>query len=253
MPYALRAYAYWFTSYRRIWRGTIASSVLNPVLYLAALGVGLGKLVNHGATPLGVPYLDFVAPGLLAGVAMQVSTIEGAFPVRDAAFWGKQYFAMLSTPLRVGDLVAAQLLWIATRAAMVSAIYLAVIGAFGAVHSAEAVCAIPVGTLIGLAFGAPISALSITAERDPFNPLFRFGITPLFLFSGTFFPISRLPEGLRELAYATPLWHGVDLMRGLTLGTITWARAGAHVAYFCAWIGLGVWLAYRAYRRKLVT
>jgi lipooligosaccharide transport system permease protein len=252
MPYALRVYGYWFASYKRIWRGTIASSVLNPVLYLTALGVGLGKLVNQGASPLGVPYIDFVAPGLLAAVAMQVCTIEGAFPIRSAVLWGKQYWAMLSTPLRAGDLLAGHMLWVSTRAAMVSAIYLVVISVFGAVHSALAVFTIPVGVLVGLAFALPVSAIAITAQRDPFNPLFRFGITPLFLFSGTFFPITRLPHGLRELAYATPLWHGVDLMRGLTLGTATLPRSLVPVAYFAVWIAIATWFAYRAYRKKLI-
>lgn len=252
MPYALRAYAYWFASYKRIWRGTIASSVLSPVLYLTALGVGLGKLVNKGSTPLGVPYIDYVAPGLLAAVAMQVCTIEGAFPIRGAVLWGKQYWAMLATPLRSIDLLFGHLLWVATRAAMVTAVYLAVISAFGAVHSGLAVLTLPAGVLVGLAFAIPVSAVSITAQKDPFNPLFRFGITPLFLFSGTFFPITRLPHGLRELAYATPLWHGVDLMRGLTLGTATPLRSLVHVAYFAVWIAVATWIAYRAYRKKLI-
>ena len=76
MAYSLRAYEYWLTVYRRVWRGTVVTSVLNPVLYLSALGIGLGKLVNNGGNPLGVPYLDFVAPGLLAAVGMQIATIE---------------------------------------------------------------------------------------------------------------------------------------------------------------------------------
>ena len=84
MAAALRAYEYWMYSYRRVWRGTFMSSLLNPVLYLTALGVGLGKLVNRGATPLGVPYLEFVAPGMLAATAMQIAAIEGSFPIRAA-------------------------------------------------------------------------------------------------------------------------------------------------------------------------
>jgi lipooligosaccharide transport system permease protein len=115
------------------------------------------------------------------------------------------------------------------------------------------VLTIPVGVLIGLAFALPVSAISIAAERDPFNPLFRFGVTPLFLFSGTFFPITRLPQGLRELAYATPLWHGVDLMRELTLGSAPLGRALVHLAYFAVWIGASAWIANRAYRSKLIT
>jgi lipooligosaccharide transport system permease protein len=250
MTYGLRAYEYWLIVYRRIWRGTIASSVLNPVLYLTALGVGLGQIVKHRT--LGVSYVDFVAPGMLAAVAMQVSSIESAFPVRGAVEWNKQYFSMLATPLRVRDLISGHLLYVATRAAMVTSIYLAVIAAFGAVHSGWAVLAIPVGVLCGLAYGAPVSALAVYAERDPFNPLFRFGIMPMFLFSGTFFPVTQLPHGLREVAYAIPLWHAVDLTRSLTLGHPHLLRAVGHVAYLLAWIVAGVWITYRAHRARLV-
>jgi lipooligosaccharide transport system permease protein len=253
MAYSLRAYEYWLTVYRRVWRGTVVSSVLNPVLYLTALGVGLGKLVNKGANPLGVPYLDFVAPGMLAAVSMQVASIESSFPVRGAIRWNRQYFAMLATPLRVADLVWGHLLYVATRVTVAVAIYLAAITAFGAVHSLWAVAALPLCVLTGLAFAAPISALSAWAEEEVFNPLFRFAITPMFLFSGTFFPVTRLPHGLRELAYATPLWNAVDLSRAFTLGTPVAWRALAHVAYLAAWLVVGVALARVADRKKLVT
>jgi lipooligosaccharide transport system permease protein len=253
MAYSLRAYEYWMAVYRRVWRGTIFTSVLNPVLYLSALGVGLGKLVNNGANPLGIPYLDFVAPGLLAAVGMQIAAIESSFPVRGAIRWNRQYHAMLATPLRIRDLVAGHLMYVATRVAIASALYLAVIAAFGAVHSALAILAWPVAILIGVAIGAPVSALSAWAENEIFNPLFRFAITPMFLFSGTFFPVTRLPQGLREVAYATPLWHGVDLVRKLSLGTATLGLSVLHVAYLSLWFGVGAVLARRAYAGRLVT
>jgi lipooligosaccharide transport system permease protein len=253
MAYSLRAYEYWLAVYRRVWRGTIFTSVLNPVLYLSALGIGLGKLVNSGANPLGVPYLDFVAPGLLAAVGMQIATIESSFPVRGAIRWNRQYHAMLATPLRVRDLVTGHLLYVATRVAIASAVYLAVIAGFGAVRSPLAVLAWPVVVLVGLAFAAPVSALSAWAENEIFNPLFRFAITPMFLFSATFFPVTRLPQGLRELAYVTPLWHGVDLVRHLTLGTATLGLSLLHVAYLALWFLAGVALARRAYAGRLVT
>lgn len=253
MAYSLRAYEYWLTVYRRVWRGTVVSSVLNPVLYLTALGVGLGRLVNRGAHPLGIPYLDYVAPGLLAAVAMQVAAIESSFPVRGAIKWNRQYFAMLATPLRVGDIVAGHLFYVATRVAVAASLYLAAVSAFGAVHSAWAIAGVPFAVLIGLAFAAPISALSAWADTEIFNPLFRFAITPLFLFSGTFFPITRLPRGLREIAYATPLWHGVAEFRDLTLGTPTLGRSALHVGYLLVWTAVGVWFARRAYTKALVT
>ena len=107
--------------------------------------------------------------------------------------------------------------------------------------------------MTAFAFGAPVSALSAWAENEVFNPLFRFAITPMFLFSGTFFPITRLPHGLREVAYATPLWPGVDLVRKLALGTATLGLSVLHVAYLSLWFVVGVVLARRAYAGRLVT
>jgi lipooligosaccharide transport system permease protein len=253
MTFAFRAYEYWLIVYKRIFRGTIASSVLNPVLYLAAMGVGLGKIVNNGAHPLGVPYLDYVAPGLLAAVGMQVASIESSFPVRGAVLWNKNYYAMLATPLRVADLLFGHLLYVATRAAMSAAIYLAIIAAFGVVHSPLGLLAVPADVLLGLSLAGFISGVAIVAEHDPFNPLFRFVIMPMFLFSGTFFPITRLPHVLRVIAYATPLWHAVDFVRGCTLGTLTLGRGLLHVAYFIVVIAIGVAFSYRCYRKKLIT
>lgn len=247
--YTLRSFEYWLIVYRRVWRGTIVSSLLNPVLYLTAIGIGLGKLVNKGS--LGMPYLDYVAPGMLAAVAMQVAAVESSFPVRGAIQWNRQYYAMLATPLRVGDLVRGHLMYATGRVALSAAIYLTAISAFGAVHSPLALLGIPLCALLGLAFAGPISALAAATE-DVFNPLFRFGITPMFLFSGSFFPVTRLPHGLRELAYATPLWHGVDLMRHLTLGTATLGWSAMHTGYLLLWAVGGFLLARAAYRKRLV-
>jgi lipooligosaccharide transport system permease protein len=253
MALAFRAYEHWVTSYRRVWRGSVVSSVLNPVLYLTALGVGVGKLVNHGAHPLGVSYVSFVAPGLLAAVAMQIASFESTYPVMAAIRWTRVYHAMLATPLRIRDVVVGHQLYFVSRVAASSGVYLAVLAAFGALHSAYAIFAWPVTVLIGLAFSAPISAFAAWAPKDSyFAALFRFGIVPLFLFSGTFFPVTRLPEGLRQLAYATPLWHGVDLSRHLTLGTPTWGMALGHVAYLLALAVGGLVIAERSYTRRLV-
>jgi len=158
--------------------------------------------------------------------------------------------------LRILDLdpvhVSGHLFYVATRVAVAATIYLAAISAFGAVHSAWAILGVPLAVLIGLAFAAPISALSAWAETEVFNPLFRFGIMPMFLFSGTFFPVTRLPHGLREVAYATPLWHGVDEFRHLTLGTPSLGWSALHVGYLLLWAGVGVWVARRAYAKVLV-
>ena len=142
MDYPLRAYEYWVRSYRRVWRGSVASSLLNPVLYLAAFGIGLGKIVNRGGHPLGVPYLDYVAPGMLAAVCMQIAAFESSYPVMAAIRWTRQFHAMLATPIRVGDLIVGHQLYVACRLAIVGAIYLVILAAFGALHSPLAIFAV---------------------------------------------------------------------------------------------------------------
>ena len=251
---ALRSYEFWLAFYKRTWRGSLATSIVNPVFYLGALGVGLGTLVNRaGTTPGGVDYLAFVAPGVLAATAMQVGTTEASWPVLGSIRWTRVYYAMLATPLGIGDIVVGHQLWMATRVATSSAVYLAVIAAFGGIQSPLAVLALPACVLIGVAFAGPMAAYAATRERDgAFVPVMRFGIVPMFLFSGTFFPISRLPVVLEWVARATPLWHGVDLCRGLTLGTISWSSAVVHVAYLLVWAVGGVALAFSTYRRRLL-
>jgi lipooligosaccharide transport system permease protein len=253
MTYALRSFEYWAYSYRRVWRGSVVTSIVGPILYLTALGVGLGKLVNRGPG-VGVPYLDFVAPGILAATAMQLATFESSYPVMAAIRWTRQFHAMLATPLRPRDLLIGHQLYVAARLAIVSGIYLVILSAFGALHSPWAILAWPAAVLVGLAHSAPVSAFSAWLQREEgFNGLFRFVVMPMFLFSGTFFPVTRLPVIVREIAYATPLWNGVDLMRHLTLGTASlWPSLG-HVAYLALWVGAGLTLAARNYRRRLIT
>jgi len=124
--------------------------------------------------------------------------------------------------------------------------------AFGAVQSAWVIAALPVCVLTGLAFAAPIEAFAITQDKDTtFSLLYRFGLIPLFLFSGTFFPVTQLPAWIRPVAYATPLWHAVALCRGLSLGTTNVAAALGHVAYLAALALVGVLVAQRNYRRRL--
>ncbi len=255
VAYAFRSYEFWLAYYRRVWRGSIVSSFINPVFYLAALGIGLGTLVNKSsAPPGGVTYAHFVAPGLLAAAAMQIGTTESTWPVMGSFKWTRSYFAMAATPLGPTSILAGHQLFIATRILVSGTAYLAVIAAFGGIQSWAAVFAVPAALLTGLAFSAPVAAFAATAESDTaFSTIFRFGVLPMFLFSGTFFPVSRLPTVLQWVAYATPLWHGVDLCRGLVLGTIGGIPALGHVAYLLAWIVVGVAAGRVTYARRLQT
>ena len=246
--------AYWVYQYKRTWRGSLTTSFLYPVLYLAAMGVGLGSLVNkHAHLVGGVHYLDFLAPGLLAGTAMQVGGNEAMYPVMGAIKWVKTYFAMLATPLTVVDVLLGHLAWIAARLFMVSIIYVGIMAAFGTVHSAFAVLAVPAAVMTGLAFAAPIAAFAATQQNDVgFSTLYRFGLIPLFLFSGTFFPVSQLPGWLQAVAEATPLYHGVSLCRALVLGEVQAWPALVHGMYLAAMAALGLCLAAASYRRRLI-
>ena len=250
-PLWLRSMRYWMYQYKRTWRGSITTSFLYPVLYLGAIGIGLGSLIKH---PVGgqAHFIDFLAPGLLASTAMQIGGNDAMYPVMAAIKWLRTYFAMLATPLGVIDVLIGHLAWIALRLVMVTTIYLAIMAAFGTVHSPLAVAALPAGVLTGLAFAAPIAAWAVTLKIETsFAYLFRFGMMPLMLFSGTFFPLSQLPGWLRLLAYATPLWHGVDLCRMLSLGDVDLPLALIHVAYLAVLSALGIWAGARTYRRRL--
>jgi lipooligosaccharide transport system permease protein len=249
---ALRSYAYWWSQYRRTWRGSVVTTLVSPVLYLAAMGVGLGSLVHTSRTIGGVSYLQFVGPGLLAATAMQIGAGESTYPVMSSFKWVRVYHAMAATPLMPLDILVGHLLWIATRLAMASAAYLGVVAAFGGIRSPLGLLALPACILVGLAFVGPIVAFAATRDTDAgFPALMRFGIVPMFLFSGTFFPISLLPEVLRWIAYATPLWHGVALVRSLALGRVDAVAEVVHVAYLAVWAAAGVAIAARVFRRKL--
>lgn len=253
---ALRVYQYWWLSYRRTWRATLTSTFLYPVLYLAAIGVGLGKLIDsgpHGEID-GVAYLWFLAPGLLAATAMQLGTNEATFPVMAGIKWIKTYFAMLASPVEVTDVLYGHLAWIATRVAMASAVFLAVMAAFGTVHSYWAVLAFPAAVLTGIAFAAPVAAWSATREsEEAFIVLYRLGVIPLFLFSGTFFPITQLPGFLQAVARFSPLYHGVALCRGLVLGSPSASASLLDVAYLGAMAAIGIYFGRRTFTDRLVT
>ncbi len=240
-------------AYRRTWRGSIVTTVVSPVLYLAAMGLGLGSLVSHAHAALGgVGYVSFIAPGLLAATAMQTAAGEAAWPVMAGIKWVKTYHAALATPVGVVELVTGNLAWIAVRLVITALVFGAVTVAFGAVPAAGAAAAAGPALLTGMAFAAPVTAYTAVSEQDTrLTSLFRFGIVPMFLFSGTFFPVSQLPGWLQPVAYATPLFHGVELTRAVALGLPTAWPAAAHAGYLLAFVVVGWAAAIPAMRRRL--
>ena len=245
--------------YRRTFRASITSTFLNPVLFLLAMGVGLGTYVDRSGAATealgGLSYLQFLAPGLLAATTMQAAAFEATFPIMGGLTWMRTFHAMYATPVTPRDIVVGNLTWIALRLTMIAAIFTVVMALFGAAASPLILLGIPAAVLTGMAFAAPIAAFSATQKTpEKFNAVFRFGITPLFLFSGTFFPISNLPELVQPIAWLSPLWHGVELSRALALGTIGEAPGLAlvHVLVLAAITAVGAILAFRTVEARLV-
>ena len=171
------------------------------------MGAGLGGYVDKtpDAVLAGVGYLQFLAPGLLASSLMQTGAFEAAFPILGGLQWNRIFHAMAATPLDGRDVALGNIAWIAVRLTLVGTIFALVIVLFGATRSWLIVLAVPVAVLTGLAFAVPIMAFTAT-QRTPekFSQIFRFGVTPLFLFSGTFFPIESLPSLLQPVAWLSP-------------------------------------------------
>jgi len=252
-----RVFEHRWIQYRRTFRSTIFSSFLSPVLFLTAMGLGLGSYVSGSAIDDigGVSYLVFLAPGLLAATAMQSAAFEATFPIMGGLVWNRVFHAMFATPISARDIALGNLAWIAARLTLVATVFTLVIVLFGAAESPLVVLAIPAAVLTGMAFAAPIAAFSATQKTpNKFNAIFRFGITPLFLFSGTFFPLDSLPEALRPLAWVTPLYHGAALTRGLSLGTALDdpILAAIHVLVLVACVVVGTRVAIYTIERRLV-
>ena len=245
------------TQYRRTFRASVFTSFLSPLLFLTAMGIGLGGYVDASADAAlhGLTYLQFLAPGLLVATVMQSAAFEATFPIIGGLNWQRTFHAMYATPLSPRDIALGNLLWTAVRLAMISSVFTVVIVLLGAAYSPAVVFGIPIAILTGMSFAAPIAAFSAT-QRTParFNVIFRFIITPLFLFSGVFFPIDTLPSALQAVAWLSPLWHGVVLTRGLVFGVASQEPLLmlVHLAILVTITVVGTVLTIRFIERRLV-
>lgn len=240
--------------YRRIWRATAFSTILSPILFLSAMGVGLGTFVPSVTAFGGVSYLAFLAPGLLAAQAMQTAASESSWPLLAGFKWLKTFEGEIATPQTPRDIVLGHLYWQVVRLGIVTGIFLLVMLAFGALTSPTAVLMWPAAILTGLAFGMPMAAWTATRQRETsFNIIFRFVITPLFLFSGTFFPITQLPAFIQPVAWFTPLFHGVALTRSLALNQpLAPLEYVIHLAVLLGMVAIGTVFAFRTFKKRLV-
>jgi lipooligosaccharide transport system permease protein len=245
---------YFLTVYRRTWRGSIINRFLSPVFFLLSMGVGLGTLVDRRAGGIdGTPYLHFVVPAIVATQAMWVAMGESTYQVLGYIKWNMGYHAMLATPLTVRDVLMGHLLTVAGHMTVASSIFMAVAALFGGFGSWWALLCLPVAVLTGMAFAVPIFAFTARQEGDDgFNILFRWVMTPLMLFSGTFFPITQLPPWMQPVAWVTPLWHGIEASRMAASGAVAWPVFALHALALGAFIALGWVLAVGSFRRRLV-
>lgn len=255
-PTIVRVWESEFAVYRKIWQSHVLLAFVQPLLYLVGMGLGVGALidVNTDSTASlgGLTYFEFLAPALLATTAMMSAGQASLWQVLDGFFWGNRYRAMAATPLTPNDVASGLTLWHATRTLIGVAGVAAVLVLFDDTRSWGLLVAVPAAVLTGLAFALPITAWSSTRYGGgSFPTIIRFGLLPMFLFGGAFFPIDQLPGWLQPIAYVTPLWHGIELCRGAVIDSVSAGNVGVHLAVLGTYILAG-WAACRiTFARRL--
>lgn len=238
--------------YRRTWT-VIASGFFEPLFYLVGIGFGLGRLIGDVTGPGGqpIPYAMFVAPALLATGAMNGAVAEATFNFFFKLNYNRTFQSILATPLTVGDVAVGEITWALIRGGLYATGFLIVLAALGLVTSPLAILALPAALLLGFAAGAVgMAATSFMRTRQDFD-LINIVVLPMFLFSATFYPIETYPETIRGIVALTPLYQGVALIRGLTVGVVA-PEMLFHVAYLVAMGGIGLWITSRRLDRVLL-
>jgi lipooligosaccharide transport system permease protein len=243
-----------WTVYLRTWKVSFLPPLFEPILYVAAFGVGFRALIGpvryHGAE---VSYVAFIAPALIASAIMNASFFETTYASYVRMYYQKTFDAMLATPLSLDEVIAGEIVWGATRSALATALMLAVLSAFGLIRLPEGLLILPVSVLGGIAFGAlGMVFTALVKNIDMFTvPTFLF-VTPMFLFSGTFFPLDGFPLWAQQLALVFPLTHLVNVVRGLAMTGATRVEMAAGVTYLLAAGAILFPLSLLAMRRRLV-
>ena len=252
---ALRQYDYWLTVYKRTWKGSIITSFASPLFYVLAMGVLLGGFVHVSPDQLegATSYLAFIVPGLIAAQSMQTAVFETTYPVMGALKWHKSFYAQLATPLESRDLTNAFLLFTLFRVGATTGVYFVVMAPFGVFESWWGPIAAWFSTmLVGMAFAVWTFAFSARVRSEAsFGLIFRLGLIPLFLFSGSFFPVSNLGPVGELVAKITPLWNGVNLTRMFCLDTVDWSTAAVNALYLVVVLVVGWYVALRTLARRV--
>ncbi len=234
-----------YLAYRRLWK-VVFSGFFEPVFYLLAVGIGVGALVGDVTLPNGqaVPYAAFVAPAMMAASAMNGAVIETTFNIFFKLQFGKVYEGILTTPMQPMDIAIGEIGWALVRGVLYSTAFVGVMWGLGMTESWMAIFAVPAATLIGFAFGAAgLAACTWMKSWQDFD-LVTLVTMPLFLFSGTFYPIDVYPPVLQLIAKLSPLYHGTELLRGFTLGMVDWTMLG-HAAFLVVMGVVGASIAAR--------
>jgi len=240
-------------AFRHLWV-VLVSGFFEPIFYLFSLGVGLGALIGDVETGTGrvVEYAVFVTPALMASAAMNGAVFDSTFNVFFKLKYAKLYDSVLATPLGPRDVALGEISWALIRGLLYSVAFLSVATAAGMVTSWWALLAIPAASLIGYAFAAVgMAATTFMRSWQDFDYV-QLALLPMFLFSATFYPLSTYPDGLQWVVQATPLYHGVALVRDLMLGDVA-AGMLVHVAYLGAMGVIGTVFAARRIERLLLT
>ncbi len=251
-PLVFRALERELLVWRRTWRGSVFTAFVQPLLFLGAMGLGLGGLVDERTTGVGgLRYVEFVAPGLLVASAMLSVAGDALWGVMAGVKWMGQFRSMVHTAVAPGDVFAGRAMAAGVRAGVAAAAFLFVAALLGGVTSWWAPLAVPIAVLLAVMTSAVLSSYSVGREGDQtFSLIMRLGIIPLFLFSGTFFPVSQLPDGIEPLAWLSPLWHAAEAARMATAGGIEpviLVHIGVLVAITAAVTPIGI----RAFEKRL--
>ncbi len=241
-----------FMVYRRIWL-IIVSGFFEPVFYLLSVGVGVGMLVGDVALSNGemVSYTAFVAPALLAASAMNGAVFESTMNVFFKLKWGKVYDAVLTTPMQPLDIALGETTFSLIRGGLYAVAFVIVMAGFGLVRSWWALAAVPFSLLIGFAFaGVGMAATTFMKGWQDFD-LVQLVVQPIFLFSGTFYPIDVYPPTLQAMARFSPLYHGTELVRAATLGAFDWSVIG-HLLFLTTMGAVGMAITRRRFRKLLL-
>ncbi len=235
----------------------LAVTILNPLLYLISIGVGVGSLISHNVGPHGmdgVSYLTFLAPALLAASAIQAAQDEVTFPTFQGFKWSRIFYGINATPQSGTNIAGGVFLAAMARTVLGVMVYSTILYFFGAMNSPHSYLAIPIAIFSGAAFGAVMLAVAAYTENEDkfFTIVGRFIVGPMFLFSGTFFPITNMPLVVQVFGWISPLWHSIELGRYATYGhKISITMVVIHAVYLLAMLVFGLFFAFRQYSRRL--